>query len=275
MTNTFGTFLTGNGEEYLPGVIALSRSLNHVTPPPRFPLTVFATNSVDHNVISSIKNHNIEVETIKDLTPPRRIQELNNKNGFSHWNHTFSKLQILSLTSYKKIVLLDSDMLIKKNIDELFEASHLSAVIAGRSANPRYTLLNSGLMVIEPEVGLTDRALTILNNLAEEDILKYRGIGDQDLFHLVFPDWPYQKHLHLSEKYNLMSDCINKYISEDLIDEMDIKVVHFATSPKPWKYDKAAWMNVVKRTFFYRSFAELRALRTYQALANLNQKSPN
>ena len=57
----------------------------------------------------------------------------------------YSKLQVWNLTSYQKVIYLDADMLVLRNIDELFRASELSAV------PDKYPgVFNTGLMVLEP-----------------------------------------------------------------------------------------------------------------------------
>ena len=68
---------------------------------------------------------------------------------------TFSKLNIWTLTSYSKIVYLDSDILVLKNIDDLFEREELSA----GSEDLWPDVFNSGVLVIEPSQTTFERLI--------------------------------------------------------------------------------------------------------------------
>ena len=76
-------------------------------------------------------------------------------------------------------------MMVVRNIDALFDLPHMSAVVAGQGCHPDWIDLNSGLMVIEPEEGETDRMLDLLGGLREEELAEYAGIGDQDVVQLA------------------------------------------------------------------------------------------
>lgn len=212
----------GNSE-YLPGIRGLRESLNYVKA--AFPLVVMVPNDISDNVKYEIRKLNlklIEVEPIKINTQSIKIN--------SYWNKTFTKLALFGLTEYDKLVYLDADMLIKENIDSLFEQPHLTSVCAGQQypGNENWKTLNSGLMVIEPQVGLVEK---LVNNV---DISKHEkdGYGDQDVIHDTYPEWPRQLGLHLSEEYNLFIGYEAYYLSNNLIDKA--KVIHFVGSLKPW-----------------------------------------
>nr|KYP65249.1 Glycogenin-1 [Cajanus cajan] len=74
------------------------------------------------------------------------IQRIRNPNAepeaYNEWN--YSKFRLWQLTDYDKIIFIDADLLILRNIDFLFEMNEISAI--GNNA----TLFNSGVMVIEP-----------------------------------------------------------------------------------------------------------------------------
>lgn len=76
----------------------------------------------------------------------RTIQRIRNpkaeKDAYNEWN--YSKFRLWQLTDYDKIIFIDSDLLILKNIDFLFAMPEISAT--GNSEH----LFNSGVMVIEP-----------------------------------------------------------------------------------------------------------------------------
>lgn len=69
---------------------------------------------------------------------------------YTHWCYTFDKLLLWGMTMYEKIVFLDSDMIVLKNIDELFECQDMSAVQTGRFLYPDWVRLNSRCVVFSP-----------------------------------------------------------------------------------------------------------------------------
>lgn len=80
-------------------------------------------------------------------------------NMVEHWNQTFFKLNVMRLTQFKKIIYIDADMLILKNIDHLFSYPAISATTGGKAAHPEWTEFNSGLMVIEPSIECFNRLI--------------------------------------------------------------------------------------------------------------------
>lgn len=76
------------------------------------------------------------------MTPIQRGQK---KKAFQR-HLRFSKLHAWGLTHFKKVILIDSDMVVLRNIDHLFLQPDLSAV-EDPGAPGKF---NSGLMVISP-----------------------------------------------------------------------------------------------------------------------------
>ena len=54
-------------------------------------------------------------------------------NDNKHWKETFFKLRVFELVEFDKLVLLDSDMMIIKNIDHLFEKPGFAAANSGNA----------------------------------------------------------------------------------------------------------------------------------------------
>lgn len=261
-SRVYATFYTG-GAGYLRGVLALGRSLqlsgcSHQ-------LVVFVTPNVGGER-SIIESEGSLIRQVEGIEVPEAVRRLNDARGFGHWNTSFSKLRILSATEFEKVILLDSDMLIVRNIDCLFNRPHLSACVAGQAANPSWRDLNSGCLVIEPEADLCNCVMHTLDLLDDEALASYQGIGDQDLLHLAFPDWPGRNDLHLSEEYNLLSDNAARYAREGVLADGSASIVHFAFKPKPWNMDVRGWLSVAKRALRWRSLAEVRYLCSYRKI---------
>ena len=141
-----------NTENYLNGVLVLNKSLQNVNA--KYPLIVAVTNEIEEKALNILKERNIETIKIEKMDVPKEIKEKNSKGMFSHWSNTFDKLKIFELTDYDKLVFLDSDMYIRKNIDNLFQKKNLSAVIDRREPNviKEWMKLTSGILVIEPKI---------------------------------------------------------------------------------------------------------------------------
>ncbi|ONK64362.1 uncharacterized protein A4U43_C07F25020 [Asparagus officinalis] len=77
------------------------------------------------------------------LHPITRIRNPHaRRNTYNEYN--YSKLRLWQLTDYKKIIFVDSDLLILRNIDFLFQLPEISA------AGNHDSIFNSGVMLIEP-----------------------------------------------------------------------------------------------------------------------------
>ncbi|CAA0838689.1 Putative UDP-glucuronate\\x3axylan alpha-glucuronosyltransferase 3 [Striga hermonthica] len=95
--------------------------------------------------------------------------------AYNEWN--YSKFRLWQLTEYDKIVFIDADLLILRNIDFLFQMPEISAT--GNNA----TLFNSGVMVIEPSECMFQLLMDHIN-----EIESYNG-GDQGYLNEVFTWW--------------------------------------------------------------------------------------
>ena len=76
----------------------------------------------------------------------------------------FVKLYAFALTQYKKVVLIDSDLLFRENVDELFEMED------GTHCNGSHSPLNVGLVVLQPSL----RAFRLLKSFVLSGDFTYR-----------------------------------------------------------------------------------------------------
>lgn len=143
---------------------------------------------------------------------------------------------------FEKIVFLDSDMLIIRNIDDLFEREPFSAVCADSSypGNEGWAGgLNSGLMVIEPDKETEKQLLQCVKPVVEESQKQNRLVGDQDVVKFFISDFGQRVSLHLDEGYNVFADHLTYYIrhlgySLGNKKGKPVYVVHFIGKAKPW-----------------------------------------
>ncbi|CAN6466669.1 unnamed protein product [Victoria cruziana] len=97
------------------------------------------------------------------------------KNSYNEYN--YSKLRLWQLTQYDRVIFIDSDIIVLRNLDVLFSFPQLSA--AGNDG----VIFNSGIMVIEP-------SKCMFKNLMRETkkVVSYNG-GDQGFLNEVFTWW--------------------------------------------------------------------------------------
>lgn len=218
-------------ERYIPGVIALKRALEETKT--KYPFHVLIPEEQKNILKPQLVKHGIKI-----ITRPNIIKNNGSEYSNHHWNNTFFKIAVTSLVEFDKIVFLDSDMLILNNIDELFLKSNLSAVVAGKTFHPEWVELNSGLMVIEPELSMYDKLVEEIDNTIEERNQKGLPCGDQDVFARAFPEWKNNEELHLDEKYNSFFSYLNAYFKKKIYKrKKDVSIVHFVGTCKPWEYN--------------------------------------
>lgn len=116
--NAYITLLTT--KDYLEAVLVLNKSLKKVKA--KYPLVVACTPNIYNNeIIKNILNtEKIIIEKISwyEYTPKTK-EKLSIYNLFSVYN-IGSKLEIFSLKQYNKLVYIDADAFVVKNIDHLF-----------------------------------------------------------------------------------------------------------------------------------------------------------
>ena len=230
--NSKYTYMTLLGsDDYLKGTLALNHSLK--IQHSKYPLTVLVTSNVGKSTLQRLEKEGIGYIIGNKIKVSKSIQQDNLVSGFANWSNTFSKLLIFGMTEFKKIVFLDSDMMVVQNIDHLFEKPHLSAVAAGQfyPGNEKWKDLNSGIMVVVPRKDEEKRLIKHLNTMNLTN-----GFGDQDVLQSYYSSWKKQSELHLEEEYNVFFKYEPYFIYK--FPNKKIKVIHFVGKVKPWKMSK-------------------------------------
>ncbi len=224
-------------DNYSLGAIILYESLKLTGT--QFPFFLVVTQDVSIDCEILLKKYGIKIIRDNDRlwTSDIRIN-INEKR----WSYSFDKLKIFKLEQFSKIVYLDSDMYVVANIDSLFTYSHLTAVPTRSKMkwlnNQRY--FNSGIMVIEPSKNEFIRITKFLKPTIDEFYKRNVALGDQDVLHNSFLDWPLKSHLHLADGFNVFWSSIDLYLRKYNYTlkkdntKNQIYVIHFTGSHKPW-----------------------------------------
>ena len=262
-TEVYITVLTS--ENYVPGVKALKKSLKHIKS--KHDLLILIPESKKDQLLDILEKNRILDEhcrvCIKEDIQVEYPEDIH--FGEHYWSNTFFKLSAADCTEFKKVVLLDSDMLIRHNIDHLFDKPHYSAVAAGHCATPEYVELNSGLMVIEPGKEFYHRLLDSIRPAMYRRAAEGYNIGDQDVFQEAFKDWKEHPELGLPETYNCLFRAVRTLAEQEHMKISDISVVHFVGKEKPWSNGCFTKHNFKQCLSFirHRQFSELKIYVEY------------
>ena len=231
------TYVTLLGsDDYLIGTLCLWKSLSNVKS--KYPLLVLCSQNISVDVLNILKHKKIQYKVLEEQI----VTNHKNEGLYARWSFTFDKLQIFNLVEYDKIVFLDSDMYVVKNIDCLFNAQHMSAVVADVYDQPNCKELNSGLMVIVPQ----KQEYSQLTSLLHSKVIKRSPMcGDQDIIRLFYNNWSNETNLKLPNQYNMYFTNIKKY------KWVGVSVIHFVYDKKPWNY---SWTAFIRRMLKFNAF---------------------
>ena len=100
---------------YLSGLLTLDASLKHAGS--KYPLVALYTDSFPQEGIDALDRRSIPRKKIPYLMPKTHKDFTNDPRFYDCW----SKLTPFSLVEYERVVQLDSDMLVRQNMDELMD----------------------------------------------------------------------------------------------------------------------------------------------------------
>lgn len=113
-TTVWATLITNLN--YLPGLLTLHHSLRAVNS--QYPLLALYTDAFPASGLAALAARGIPAQRVDHLTPSAGARDFSADPRFAD---TFTKLATFSLSEYDRIVQMDSDMLVRRNMDELME----------------------------------------------------------------------------------------------------------------------------------------------------------
>ncbi|XP_071725474.1 putative UDP-glucuronate:xylan alpha-glucuronosyltransferase 4 [Rutidosis leptorrhynchoides] len=157
-----------SSETYVCGAIVLAQSILQTNSTKD--LILLADDSISPKSLRGLKSAGWKIKRIQRIKSPHA-----KKGAYNEYN--YSKLRIWQLIDYDKVIFIDADLIVLKNLDEFFNYPQLSAV-----GNDKY-LFNSGVILIEP-------SQCTFNNLMEKIYTfgSYNG-GDQGYLNEAFTWW--------------------------------------------------------------------------------------
>ena len=228
-------------DDYVIGALCLEVSLKRVGS--KHPLIVLCSKNILKATIDLLKRRGIRCRALTHNVSIGKI----NTGVFERWNYTFDKLQVFGLIEYKKVVFLDSDMYVVKNMDHLFEKPHMSSVYADVWDKTAAVGLNSGLMVLEPSKKEYEGLVRLLHS---DRFANSTMFGDQDVIRAYYSDWIQKTECRLPVGYNLYYPFVNEYLRQSKAD--DIFNIHFVYDKKPWQFSFPALLRRLRK--FHKSY---------------------
>ena len=150
-------------DNFIPGVVALYNSVrlsncNH-------DFIVLVTDDVSEESKDKLKQNDLKiVDADKIFYNGKNKDKILDRYGKvdQSWK-MFTKINIWKQTEYSKLIYLDADTLVLKNIDELFEIDELGAVLGG-SIMLNYSGIEAGVLVTEPNMNTYDNIIDALES---------------------------------------------------------------------------------------------------------------
>ena len=220
--------------DYGLGALALARSLK--ASGSAWPLVVLATANagyLDELQAAGCLVKNIEQPLLSDAFRSRHARKAlhtrapftkGEKPNFHDPLDNFCKLALWRLTNYRRVVFLDADTLVVKNIDKLFGYPEFCAAPNLYETLADMHRLNSGVFVAEPNTATYE---AMLQRLDRPGVFWDRT--DQTFLQSYYPDWH-----GLPYTYNALQYL---YFNLPKLWRWDsIKVVHYQYE-KPWQKD--------------------------------------
>ncbi|EPS68223.1 hypothetical protein M569_06549, partial [Genlisea aurea] len=154
----------------------------------------------------------------------------------------YTKLKIFNMTNYRKVVYLDADTIVVKNIDDLFKCHKFCANLKHSER------LNSGVMVVEPSEDVFKDMIAKISTM-----YSYTG-GDQGFLNSYFPDFAnariFDPHAPIEEvksrtvpEMERLSTLFNADVglymlaNKWMVNEEELHVIHYTLGPlKPWDW---------------------------------------
>ncbi|KAG0359053.1 hypothetical protein BG005_001426 [Podila minutissima] len=258
------TLLTNNN--YASGALVLGHSLRAAQTTKQ--LAVLITAAVSHSIrdkLAEVYDAVIEIGEI-DSHSTKNLALL----GRPELGVTLTKIHVFSQTQYSKVVFLDADTLVLRNIDDLFDFA-ANGSLDDKDRNTRFAAspdagwpdcFNSGVFVCRPSFEDYSGLIEMANQEGTFD-----G-GDQGLLNSYFSGWSRgHPDNRLPFVYNTTPSSVYSYAPAFQQYRDRLNVVHFVGSFKPWQ-----WLRFADGAVFPRNTSSKDSIDLVQKWWNIYDK---
>lgn len=220
-------------DNYIKGVIALVKSLRYNKC--SYNILIMVTKDVSKNSRNNILNLGCEIVEVKEIhyegTRKNLIEDRYGRLDKS-WM-MFTKINIWKQLKYNKLLYIDADTVVLKNIDHIFEIDENFSAVFGGSTFHNYKGIEAGVMLIKPSIKIFNELVKGLN----DDKYDLR-MSDQSLIN----DFFYKNY-----KINYLPEIWNRLQKKNL-NYKGCNIYHW-NSQKPWNNKKVHNFNLW--SFYY------------------------
>ncbi len=197
----------------MPAALILNRNLRTVQS--KYPLLVAVTDNIIDFVKPYLDKENVLYKVIPFMQYSKEVQQ-SWGGPASHILNIASKFALFKFYEYDKLVYIDSDIVVYKNIDSLFD--YPDGAMYDEHGTPFI-----GLFVFCPQNHNADYyyALSLMFNVIESVVLEGLFFPAKSNPDYLIP-WYYY--------LNIMTENLDAFLIQD------ISAVHFCNKFKPWKY---------------------------------------
>jgi alpha-N-acetylglucosamine transferase len=235
----FVTILTRNDQGYFLGSLVLGKSIQKTNPSkPMIALVLPDVTPIQKEQLKRIgwivKEINPLPEYLFQSCPHlQQNEDLRQGNRFQAYSGMFSKLRIWEMEEYSKLVYLDSDTLVLKEVD-LFQFPEISAHSARQTGT-----FNAGVLVVQPSLITFHNLLKLASQMnSTQEGKKVPRIWN------ALIDCTEQALLNVYFNFTFNQAVEQRIITPfQRSDTSFAQIVHFVGSrhcPKPWSYALAA-----------------------------------
>lgn len=196
---------------------------------PKYPIAVMTGKYVSERAIAFLRSLDI---LILDASFSDYSEIIYDEDGnVASYCNCSGKLALYNFQQFKKIVYIDTDTYITKNVDELFDLPDGSMA---RYCWDERQISNGGVIVLEPNQKVVNMYQNYFAKSREEG--RFEIPDDQELL------WTYYKYndrpeLHLCYIYNVVASDLDRYKQSHLFDIGAVKIYHFVGTC----YGKKVW----------------------------------
>ena len=294
-------WLLMKGDRYAPGLIISAFSIKKTNPAKNIDFVAMVTNDVSKEVIKELKKIMDKVIIIDYIKKKSNNENLTKRQTqlYIKWiSSSYTKWNCLSLYKYKKILLIDADIVIVKNIDSLFKIIPPAGVFHNywsnhhiknskikeyflepkenqlkhnilvdkmsiyKGLNKNGFVINGGLVLLKPSKKYFTDFKGMLTNIDKFGFNSYSGVDEQSIvfFMQFYNKGPKKRWRNINKIYNSIA---SKEFNKNKIN-YKIRAIHYMGEELPW--ESGAWDDLVP--FFYIAKEGIKKLKLN--LKNLN-----
>lgn len=140
-------------------------------------VVIICADNVRQSTIDVFTRDGAVVKMVPNIPNPYKGEQQRRRTYKSRFEFTFNKLYIWNLLEYERVIYLDADNLVVRNLDELFLCGHFCPTFF----NPLF--FHTGMMVVKPDAA---KFVSLIHDLLSLDVFSYDG-ADQGFLTAAFP----------------------------------------------------------------------------------------